>query len=145
MDAARAAQEAKGYWRQFRTGFYFDNPKDQIAGVVLGLEEEGPAKDPLPRLIIQTKDGYLRVVVASQERLKSLLVDACPAVGDRIQITYTGDQPKSAPGMTPAKLFTVEVRRQGTDPGSGTGPTRPEATRSPAKGSDNGPRVGSTS
>lgn len=121
IDPARAAQEAKGYWRQFRTGFYFDSPGDIVVGQVVALEEEGPAKDPLPRLIIQTDDGYLRVVIASQERLKAGLVEACPAVGDQIRLAYTGDAPKAAPGMTPSKLFTVEVRRRGSQPPGGTG------------------------
>lgn len=113
--------DAAGYWRQFRTAFYFDKPGDQIAGTLMEHEFEGPSKDPIPRLVIQTKDGKHRTIIASQERLKAALQDACPARGDGLRITYTGDAEKAAPGMTPSKLFTVEVRRKGSQPGDGTG------------------------
>lgn len=135
VDRRTREMDAKGYWRQFRTAFYFDRPGDQIAGVVLALEEEGPAKDPIPRLVLQA-DGKIRVVLASQERLKVALQDAEPVVGDQLTIVYTGDADKAAQGMTRAKLFTVEVRRPGSQPGTGT-----ESTRGSA--SENGPRAGS--
>lgn len=134
MDRRTAEADAKGYWRQFRTAHYFDKPGDQITGTIIALEEEGPAKDPLPRIILQTEAGHLRVVIASQERLKAGLAEACPAVGDQVRLTYTGDAPRAAPGMTPSKLFTVEVKRP-SSPGAGTESTRGSAT-------DNGPRAG---
>lgn len=143
MSDDRAAQNAYAYWNQFRTAFYFDKPGDEIAGALLEHETEGPAKDPIPRLVIQTKEGKVRVVLASQERLKAALQDACPAQGDRLRIVYTGDAPRAAPGMTPSKLFTVEVRRPGQkdkDPRAGVGT---EGVRGSAP-SENVPPPGAT-
>ena len=110
--------DAAGFWRQFVTAFYFDKPDDTIAGTLVEYAAEGPPKDPTPRLVIQTKEGDRYTVTATQERLKAALKAECPAKGDGIKITYTGEAEKAAPGMSKAKLFTVVVRRRGTpDPG----------------------------
>lgn len=105
------AMDAKGYWRQFVAGYYFDSPGDSIAGTLIEYGEDGPRNDPVPRLIIQTKEGDRFRVIVTQERLLSALKAACPAKGDSLRITYTGEADKAAPGMSKAKLFEVEVRR----------------------------------
>lgn len=130
---ARASQDAVAYWRQFRTVYNFDKPGDAIAGVLVEHGVDGPPKDPIPKLLIQTKDGYLRTVLATQERLKTALQDACPAIGDGLRITYLGEADKAAPGMSKAKLFNVEIRRAGSQPAVGTDNVHT---------SENGPQAG---
>lgn len=139
MTDNRAPVDAFAYWNQFRTAFYFDKPGDELVGTLIEHEVEGPLKDPIPRLALQTKEGKVRVVLVTQERLKAALQEACPARGDLLRILYTGDAPKAAPGMTPSKMFTVAVRRPGSQPGAG-----PEAVRGSAT-SENAPRAGSKS
>ena len=46
---------------------------------------------------------------------------AAPVKGDALRITYTGEAERAAPGMSKAKLFTVEVRRPGSQSPGGTG------------------------
>lgn len=130
--------DAAAYWRQFVTAFYFDTPGDELAGVIVSLEEEGPTRDPEPRLVIQTKEGDRHRVIASQERLKGLLKAEQPAVGDWVGIRYTGDADKAVGGRTPAKLFTVVVRRKDSQAPVGTA----ETVRGSAAGADNGPGPG---
>lgn len=108
--------EAKGFWNQFVTAFYFERPKDTIAGHLIAHETEGPPKDPIPKLYLQTEQGARRYVMATQERLKAALQAACPARGDWLRITYVGDGERAAPGMTKAKLFEVELKRRQTTP-----------------------------
>jgi hypothetical protein len=108
--------EADAYWRQFVVPFYFNDPGDEVTGAVLHLGEDRTAADLIPRLRIQQKDGRVYVVTAHQARLRSELVKAAPAVGDRVRITYNGEADKAAPGMNKAKEFTVEVRRQNPPP-----------------------------
>lgn len=116
MSRHAQAMDAAGFWRQFVTAYYFDAPGDTIAGTLVDYSADGPPKDPTPRLILQTKEGDRYTVTATQERLKAALKAECPAIGDRIKITYTGEADKAAPGMSKAKLFVVEVRRPGSQP-----------------------------
>lgn len=141
--------DAVAYWRQFITAFYFEAVGDEISGTIVSLEEEGPTKDPEPRIVLQTKDGDRVRIIASQERLKGLLKGEGPAVGDWVGIRYTGDAEKAVGGRTPAKLFTVVVRRKGssadgprkTQPPAGTGEP---AVRGSAEGAtENGQGAGS--
>lgn len=103
--------DAAGYWREVVTNFYFDSPGDSVGGHILELIPKGRSGPPGLRL--QSKEGDVWVVLAHQARLQFELKKAQPAVGDRILITYTGQASKAAPGMSPAKEFTVEIRRQG--------------------------------
>lgn len=130
--------DAIAFWRQFVVAFYFETPGDELAGALIKYRADGNRDDAVPCLRIQRKDGRVFEVTAHQERLKALLAEAAPAVGDRIKIVYTGEAAKAAPGMNKAKLFTVEVRRPGSPPEAGT-----EAVRGSA-GSENEPRAGKT-
>lgn len=103
--------DADGFWRQFVVAFYFDTPGDVLVGTLRKHWADGPRDDMVPHIRVQTDDGRIFEVTVSQERLKAELVKASPAVGDRLRITYTGEAEKAAPGMSKAKLFTVEVRR----------------------------------
>ena len=114
MTAHADLMAAAEFWRQFPVMFYFDNEGDEIAGALISYTDEGPTKDPVPRIRIQTKDGRQYDVIAHQERLKAALVRLAPARGDRIRIKYTGEADRAAPGMSKAKLFDVEVRRPGS-------------------------------
>jgi len=108
--------DAKGFWNQFVTAFYFENVGDTIEGNVLDYEAEGPARDPVPRLFLLTKAGAKRYVTVTQERLKAALQDKCPGRGDWVSIKYSGDAERAAPGLTKAKLFDVTVRRKASSP-----------------------------
>lgn len=106
--------DADGFWRQFVVAFYFDSPGDMLVGTLLKHWADGPRDDMVPHIRVQTEEGRRYDVTVSQERLKAELVKASPAVGDRLRITYTGEAERAAPGMNKAKLFTVEVRRAGS-------------------------------
>jgi hypothetical protein len=129
--------DAAGFWRQFVTAFYFENPGDEIKGTLVKYRADGRGDDAVPCVTIQTATGRRHEVTAHQERLKALLQAAEPAVGDRIRIVYDGEAAKAAPGFNRAKLFTVEVRRAGSQP-----PGRPGSEPGEV-GPDNGPEAGS--
>lgn len=105
--------DADGYWREARAVWYFAEDTPRIAGAILDLLPVQKQGDPYG-LIIQTREGDVWTVVAYEARLLFELKKAKPVPGDRIQITYTGLAPKAASGMNRAKLFTVELRRQGS-------------------------------
>jgi hypothetical protein len=126
MTRQRAEIDAVEFWRQFVTAFYFENADDTLAGTLIAYRSEGRGQDAVPCIKVQTREGRVYEVTAYQERLKKLLVEQAPVIGDRIKITYTGEADRAPPGMNRAKLFTVEVRRPGSQQG------RPENT--PGKG-----------
>lgn len=136
MSRHAALMDAAGFWRQFVTAFYFDKPGDEVAGALLWYGPAAPKPDDPPQIRLQTKDGRVVEVTASQERLKAELVRLEPAVGDRLRIRYDGEAERAAPGMSRSKLFTVEVRRKGSQPEAGAGPVRG------SDGPENGPRAG---
>lgn len=108
--------DAVAFWRGVDTTFYFDTPGATVAGLLVDYTDR-----PILCLTIQTKDGDRYTVPATQERLKAALKAQRPAKGDRIRITFDGLAEKAAPGMNKAKLFTVEVRRQGSQPPGSSG------------------------
>lgn len=137
MTRHAALMDADGFWRQFVVAFYFDKPGDTLVGVMQKHWADGPRDDLIPHIRVQTDDGRRFEVTVSQERLKAELVKASPAVGDRIRITYTGEAERAAPGMSKAKLFTVEVRRQGSQ-----SQVRPDGTSGKKETSENVPGTG---
>lgn len=136
MSRHAALMDADGFWRQFVVAFYFDKPGDELTGTLVKYWPEGRGDDAVPGLRVQTGDGRQFDVTAHQERLKAELVKAAPAAGDRLRIRYDGEAERAAPGMSKAKLFTVEVRRRGSQPEAGAGPVGGSA------GPENGPRAG---
>lgn len=96
------------------------NPGDEIKGTLIAWDAYS---EKYPVMHIQTADGLVRIVRVTQVRLHERLADLNPNLGDRIWIRYDGPAPKAAPGMTPTKEFTVEVRRP-KDPGPGDGPDK---------------------
>jgi len=120
------AMDAHAYWRQFPVRIYWDAPK-RVTGAIVRLDEEKTRDGFLPLVVLQLADGTVAEILVSQARLTAAFVEQRPAVGDRIQITYTGESTKSAPGMNPTKEFTLEVKRaessqpQGRPPGKASG------------------------
>lgn len=135
MTSHATTMDAAGYWRDVRTSFYFDKEEVTIAGTVLELLPR-PKKDDPPGFWLQTAKGHVFQIVARQARLKFELKKAAPAPGDHVSITYNGEADKSAPGMNPAKEFTVVVTRQGSRSPAGTETVRGSAA------SDNGSETG---
>lgn len=103
-----------GFWDSFGSGdrFKFVNPGDTIEGEVLRLSatDFGGTADPTPVITVRT-DGGDKEVTASQTVLCSRLAEQAPEVGDHITIRYDGEADKARPGRSPAKLFTVTVKR----------------------------------
>lgn len=114
LELSQAAQ----FWRQFLVNYYFETKGQVLKGVVIDYREVGPLDDPIPEVVLQTKDGRRYKVLASQERLKALLADAVPARGDWLKITYQGESDKAPRGMSKTKLFDLEVFRVESPPPS---------------------------
>lgn len=106
-----------GFWDGFGQGdrFKFVNPGDIIEGEVLKLSatDFGGTADPTPVITIRTDQGD-KEVTASQTVLCSRLAEQAPEPGDHISIRFDGEADKARPGRSPAKLFTVTVKRKET-------------------------------
>jgi hypothetical protein len=108
--------DAAGYWRQFPVTVSWDVPKE-IVGDVQALDEyRRPGGEYVPKITLLQKDGSVAIIVGPPARLLEALKEACPAVGDRIRIRYTGESERAAFGLNKTKEFTVEVRRAGSPP-----------------------------
>lgn len=111
----REQVDAYHYWRNYPVTVYWDKPMT-VSGVLVELidHKTGP-NEFTPKLKLRGKDGQVFVVLAAQPRLVNELVRTAPAVGDMVKITYVGEAPRAAPGLSPAKEFTVAVRRAAND------------------------------
>lgn len=105
-----------GYWKKWPVPLTFTEPGDEATGVIVATDDS----EKWPVLHIQQSDGIIRVVRVTQARLHELLGEKAPDVGDKVRIRYIGPAAKAAPGMSPAKEFTVEVRRRNSRPPDGT-------------------------
>ena len=89
----------------------FEKEGDTVTGTVVNISahqwDDGSVS---PQILLQTADGQ-QTVTAGQVRLKALLAEKRPEVGDTLTITHTGIE-KRAGGKT-LKLWTVEVLRGG--------------------------------
>ena len=89
----------------------FENAGDTVTGTVVNISahkwDDGSVS---PQILLQTGEGQ-QTVTAGQVRLKALLAEKRPEVGDTLTITHTGIE-KRAGGKT-LKLWTVEVLRGG--------------------------------
>ena len=108
-----------GFWDSFGRGdrFKFVNPGDMIEGEVTGLSatDFGGTAELTPVLTIRTDQGD-RDVTASQAVLCARLAEQAPEVGDWISIRYDGEASSARPGRSPAKLFTITVKRRKASP-----------------------------
>jgi hypothetical protein len=121
------------YWKNWPVPLTFTEPNDEATGEIIAL---GDLKEKWPELHIRQADGIVRTVRITHARLHELLGEQKPCAGDRIRIRYTGDAPKTAPGMSPTKQFTVEIRRPDSRP--------PGGTEKPDRASENDRGVGNT-
>lgn len=99
------------------------NPGDNVTGIVTLVDPTGgttapPESKVCPLLGVDTDDGETIQVTCSQYQLHTKVFEAAPEVGDRIAITYTG-QERMPNGNTP-KQFTVEVTRAGANAPAGS-------------------------
>lgn len=104
-----------GFWDSFGAGdrFKFINPGDHIEGELVGLSatDFGGTADLTPVLTLRSNGGD-RDVTASQKVLQNRLAEQAPEVGDWVSIRYDGEADSARPGRSPAKLFTVTVKRR---------------------------------
>ena len=92
----------------------FETPGDTITGTITALRIHRFDDKPVPQIVIRTPEGHDRTVTGGQARLKALLTEKRPDVGDTITITMTNVE-KRAGGKT-LKHFDVEVVKGGTAP-----------------------------
>ncbi len=87
----------------------WDNPGDQVVGTIKEIREETDFNNnACPELILEVNDdGDEMTLTAGQAMLKQLLAEQRPTVGQRIRITYTGDERTDRGGIK--KLFTLET------------------------------------
>ena len=87
----------------------FENAGDTVTGTVINISahkwDDGSVS---PQILLQTREGQ-QTVTAGQVRLKAMLAEKRPEVGDTLTITHTGIE-KRAGGKT-LKLWTVDVVR----------------------------------
>ncbi len=105
----------------------WNQPGDQIIGTVTNITT-GLKYDqitPCPELLIDTENGE-KTLTAGQSMLYRLITEQKPQVGDRVRITYTGDEPTPKGGTM--KVFTLEVKAGETIP---EGPIQKELTPTP--------------
>lgn len=105
----------------------FENPGDTITGTITALRIHRFDDKPVPQIVIRTAEGHDRTVTGGQARLKALLTEKRPDVGDIITITMTNVE-KRAGGKT-LKHFEVDIARGGT---TVTPVVTPAATPDPA-------------
>lgn len=89
----------------------FENIGDTVSGTVVNITahkwDDGSVS---PQILLQTVEGQ-QTVTAGQVRLKALLAEKRPEVGDLLKITMTGVE-KRAGGKT-LKLWDVDVTHGG--------------------------------
>lgn len=87
----------------------FENPGDTITGTITALRIHKFDDKAVPQVIVRTSDGRDRTITGGQARLKALLAEKRPDVGDTITVTMTNVE-KRAGGKT-LKHFEVDVNR----------------------------------
>lgn len=88
---------------------------DNVVGTITAYAKKKRSKDDGSEVVnpifhITKDDGSEVSMEAGQVGLKQALVGARPQIGDRVRITYTGNQ-KIAGKPSQMKLFTVEVSK----------------------------------
>jgi hypothetical protein len=89
----------------------FETPGDTITGTITALRIHRFDDKPVPQIVIRTPEGHERTVTGGQARLKALLTEKRPDVGDTITITMTNVE-KRAGGKT-LKHFEVDIAKGG--------------------------------
>lgn len=100
-------------YSQYTTGDFvkFNEVGDQVVGIIKHIREGVDfGGNPVPELILEVNaEGDEKTLTAGQVRLKILLAEKMPKVGDKIRITYSGVG-EAKPGKAPAKEFTLDVQ-----------------------------------
>ncbi len=88
----------------------WDQPGDQVVGTIKEIREGTDFNNnACPELVLEVNDdGDEMTLTAGQAMLKQLLAEQRPTVGQRIRITYTGDERTDRGGIK--KLFTLETK-----------------------------------
>ncbi len=86
------------------------NPGDQAIGTIKEVREGTDFNgNPCPELILEVNDdGDEQTLTAGQAMLKRLLAEQRPVVGNKIRVTYTGDETTAQGGTM--KVFTLETK-----------------------------------
>lgn len=111
----------------------FENPGDTITGTITALRIHKFDDKAVPQVIVRTNDGRDRIITGGQARLKALLAEKRPDVGDTITVTMTNVE-KRAGGKT-LKHFEVDVNRAASAPAAAaTSPVEDAAAKLAASG-----------
>jgi hypothetical protein len=92
----------------------FENPGDTITGIITAILIHRFDDKAVPQVIVKTPDGRDRTITGGQARLKALLAEKRPEVGDTITITMTNIEKRN--GGKTLKHFELEVGGAGTAP-----------------------------
>jgi hypothetical protein len=97
-----------GFWDGYKGDrFKFTEAGDIIEGTITRLSATDFGDGPVPIVAVDDKE-----VTCSQRVLQLRLAELAPEVGDWVSIRYDGeDHARARPGRSPAKLFTVTVKR----------------------------------
>lgn len=110
----------------------FDNIGDTITGTVTGLRIHRFDDKPVPQVTLKTPEGRERTITGGQARLKALLAEKRPEVGDTLTVTMI-DIEKRAGGKT-LKHFEVTVGKAGAAPAPASAPADDAAAKLAASG-----------
>ena len=88
----------------------FENPGDQVVGTIKEIREGSDFNgNPCPELILEVGDDADEITLTvGWAMLKRLLAEQRPQVGQRIRVTYTGDERTEKGGTM--KVFTLDVK-----------------------------------
>ncbi len=99
----------------------FENVGDTAAGTVQSIRvkrwDDGKVS---PEILLTTDDGTEKTLTAGQVKLKALLAEHRPEVGDHITVKLT-DVEKRSGGKT-LKHFSLDIKRAGTSPAASPAP-----------------------
>lgn len=101
-----------GFWDGYKGDrFKFTTEGDSIEGTISRLSATDFGDGPVPVVTIHTHTGD-QELTCSQRVLQMRLAELAPEVNDWVKITYDGeDHARARPGRSPAKLFTVVVKK----------------------------------
>lgn len=90
----------------------WENPGEELVGDIISksVDEDFNGK-PAPCIGIRQDDGTETLLTAGQAQLKAKLLEARPAVGDRIKISF--DSIEKRGGGKTLKHFTVKLSKGG--------------------------------
>lgn len=92
----------------------FETPGDSVTGTITALRIHRFDDKAVPQVVIRTAQGVERTVTGGQARLKALLAEKRPEVGDTITITMTNVEKRQ--GGKTLKHFEVTVGKGGSTP-----------------------------